>query len=104
MQGLLSHPAAILVVEDDPIEVRLLQEVFKSLPIYTHLHVVSDGQEALAFLRHDTPYQHAPRPALILFSLKLPGMSGHQLLAELKRDPVAQTIPALVFTNSESPQ
>ena len=104
MQGLPGYPAPILLVEDDPIEVRLLQEVFKIIPLRTQLHVGRDGREALAFLRHDPPYQHAPRPALILFSLKLPDMSGHELLAELKRDPALQTIPALVFTNSQSPQ
>ena len=104
MRGSLSHLPAILLVEDDPAEVRLLREVFTVLPVRTQLHVACDGREALAFLRHEAPYQHAPRPALILLSLKLPGMSGHQLLAVLKRDPALQPIPALVFTNSESPQ
>jgi len=98
------HLPAVLLVEDDPAEVRLLREVFTVLPVRTQLHVACDGREALAFLRHEAPYQHAPRPALILLSLKLPGMSGHQLLAVLKRDPALQPIPALVFTNSESPQ
>jgi len=91
-------------VEDDPAEARLLQEVFTALPVRTQLHVARDSREALAFLRHEAPYQHAPRPAFILLSLKLPGMSGHQLLAALKRDPALQPIPALVFTNSVSPQ
>jgi CheY-like chemotaxis protein len=91
-------------VEDEPAEVRLLQEVFTAIPVRTQLHTVRDGREALAFLRHEAPYQYAPRPAFILLSLKLPGMSGQQLLAELKRDPALQPIPALVFTNSQSPQ
>ena len=104
MRGSLGHLPAILLVEDDPAEVRLLREVFTVLPVRTQLYVACDGREALAFLRHEAPYQHAPRPALILLSLKLPGMSGHQLLAVLKRDPALQPIPALVFTNSESPQ
>ena len=104
MQGFPGHPAAMLLVEDDPVEVRLLQEALTAIPVRAQLHVVHDGREALAFLRHEAPYQHAPRPALILLSLKLPGMSGHQLLAVLKRDPALQPIPALVFTNSESPQ
>ena len=104
MRGPLGHLPAILLVEDDPAEVRLLQEVFTALPVRTQLHVAHDGREALAFLRHETPYQHAPWPALILLSLKLPGLSGHQLLAALKRDPALQPIPALVFTNSQSPR
>ena len=104
MQGQPGHSAAILLVEDDPSEVRLLQEVFKAIPVRTHLHVVREGCEALAFLRHEAPYGHSPRPAFILLSLKLPGMSGLELLTELKRDPALQTIPALVFTNSRSPQ
>ena len=68
-----------------------------------HLHVVHESREALAFLRREAPNQHAPQPALILLSLKLPGMSGQQLLAALKRDSALQTIPAIVFTNSMSP-
>jgi CheY-like chemotaxis protein len=104
MQGQLGHPAAILLVEDELAEVRLLQEVFTLLSVRTQLHVVREGREALAFLRHNAPYQHAPRPALMLLSLKLPGMSGQQLLTELKRDLALQTIPALVFTNSQSPE
>ena len=104
MRGFPGHPPAKLLVEDDPGEVRLPQEAFTAIPVRTQLHVVYDGCEALAFLRHKPPYQHAPRPALILLSPKLPGLSGHQLLAALKRDPALQPIPALVFTNSQSPQ
>jgi two-component system, chemotaxis family, response regulator Rcp1 len=104
VRGSPGHLPAILLVEDDPVEVRLLQEVFKAIPVCTQLHAVREGDEALAFLRHEAPYQHAPRPALILLSLKLPGMSGEQLLAALKCDPALQSIPALVFTNSQSPQ
>ena len=104
MQGPPGYPAAILLVEDDPAEVRLLWEAFTVIPVRTQLHVVSGGEEAVAFLRHEAPYPHAPRPALMLLSLKLPGMSGQQLLAVLKRDPALQTIPAVVFTNSRSPQ
>src|SRR5690349_16219011 len=100
MQGPPSPPAEILLVEDDPTEVRLVREVFKAVPVPTQLHAVQDGGEALAFLRRAAPFPQAPRPALILFSLKLPGLSGHEFLAELKRDPALRTIPALVFTNS----
>jgi len=104
MQGSPGRSTVILLVEDDPTEVRLLQEAFKGVLVPIHLHVVHESCEALAFLRHEAPYQRAPRPALILFSLKLPGMSGLQLLSVLKRDPALQTIPAIVFTNSMSPQ
>src|SRR4051794_18542384 len=96
MQGPPGHPATILLVEDDPVEVRLLQEVFKVIPGRAQLHVVHTGNEALAFLRREAPYQRAPRPALILLTLKLPGLSGHELLAELKREPDLRLIPALV--------
>ena len=104
MQGQPGHPAVILLVEDEPAEVRLLQEVFTALPVRTQLHVVREGGEALAFLRRETPYNQAPRPTLLLLSLKLPGMSGHQFLAARQREPALQTIPALVFTSSTSPQ
>jgi len=104
MQGFPGHPAAMLLVEDDPVEVRLLQEALAAIMHDMELRAHRDGREALAFLRHEAPYQHVPRPALILLSLKLPGLTGHQLLAELKRDPALQPIPALVFTNSQSPQ
>ena len=103
MQGSPGH-STILLVEDDPTEVRLIEEAFKEVPVPIHLHVVHESREALAFLRREAPYQHAPWPALILLSLKLPGMSGQQLLAVLKREAALQTIPAIVFTNSMSPQ
>ena len=107
MQGPSGHSTAILLVEDDPTEVCLLrealQEALKGVPLPVHLHVVHESREALAFLRREAPNQHAPQPALILLSLKLPGMSGQQLLAALKRDSALQTIPAIVFTNSMSP-
>jgi CheY-like chemotaxis protein len=104
MQESPGRSTVILLVEDDPTEVRLIEEACKGVPIPLHLPVVPEGREALAFLRREAPYQYAPRPALILLSLKLPGMSGQQLLSVLKRDPALQTIPAIVFTNSVSPQ
>jgi CheY-like chemotaxis protein len=86
MQRPPGHPAAMLRVEDDPAEAGLLQAVFAAIPMRTRLEVAHDGREALVVPRHKAPDEHAPRPALIRLSLKLPGMSEQQFLAELKRD------------------
>jgi two-component system, chemotaxis family, response regulator Rcp1 len=93
----------LLLVEDDPSEIRLMQLALKGVPIPTHLSAVEDGDKALALLRGHRPYKEARRPALILISLKLPGIDGLELLAELKGDPALCAIPALVFTSSASP-
>ena len=74
----------LLVVEDSPGDVRLTQEAFRGVNKSVHLHVASDGVEAMAFLRHEGPHIDAPRPDLILLDLNLPKMDGREVLARIQ--------------------
>jgi response regulator RpfG family c-di-GMP phosphodiesterase len=76
----------VLLVEDSPGDVRLTQEAFRDANRSIHLHVASDGVEAMAFLRQEEPYPQAPRPHLILLDLNLPRMDGREVLALIKDD------------------
>lgn len=95
-------PLEILLVEDNPADVRLTQEALKEQKIMNHLHVVSDGVEAMAFLRREPPHEGAPRPDLILLDLNLPRMDGREVLKEIKGDPDLKIIPVVVLTISKS--
>jgi chemotaxis family two-component system response regulator Rcp1 len=92
----------LLLVEDSPGDVRLTQEAFRDANRSIHLHVVSDGIEAMAYLRQQGDYEHAPRPDLILLDLNLPRMDGRMVLAEIKEDGGLTTIPTIVLTTSEA--
>jgi two-component system, chemotaxis family, response regulator Rcp1 len=95
-------PLVILMVEDNPADVRLTREAFAEGKINNALHVVSDGVEAMAFLRQEPPYTHAPRPDLILLDLNLPRKDGREVLAEIKSDPALRRIPVAILTTSRS--
>jgi CheY-like chemotaxis protein len=90
----------ILLVEDNPADARLTREVFEGGRLSTHLNVVSDGEQALAFLRHEGIYESAPRPKLVLLDLNLPRKDGREVLQELKTDPALCRIPVIVLTTS----
>src|ERR1700720_3454026 len=92
----------VLLVEDSPGDVRLTQEAFRDANRAIHLHVASDGVEAMAFLRQEGPHVNAPRPDLILLDLNLPRMDGRQVLAHIKEDESLKTIPTVILTTSES--
>jgi len=92
----------ILLVEDDPDDVMLLREGLKSGKGLVDMQVAEDGVEAMAYLRGAPPFSGAPRPALILLDLKLPRMSGLEVLAEIKKDPSLRLIPVLVLTTSSA--
>jgi CheY-like chemotaxis protein len=94
----------ILLVEDNPADARLTREVFEGGRLATHLNVVPDGDEALAFLRRRGPYADSPRPKLILLDLNLPRKDGREVLAEVKSDPDLHTIPVVVLTTSGAEQ
>jgi CheY-like chemotaxis protein len=96
------EPAQILLVEDNPGDVRLTKEAFKQGRIENDLHVVSDGAEALSFLDGRGEYADTPRPDLILLDLNLPGTDGEEVLAELKADPALRSIPVIVLTSSRA--
>jgi len=97
---LLGEPIEILLVEDNPGDVRLTREALKEGKVHNSLHVVSDGEAAMAFLRRQGPYAQAPRPGLILLDLNLPRKDGREVLAEIKADPGLRSIPVVILTAS----
>jgi len=97
-----AEPAQLLLVEDNPGDIRLTEEAFEQGRIENDLHVVSDGSEALSFLSREGEYADAPRPDLILLDLNLPGKGGEDILEELKADPEFRSIPVIVLTSSDA--
>ncbi|MBW1613310.1 MAG: response regulator [Deltaproteobacteria bacterium] len=93
-------PIEILLVEDNPGDVRLTQEAFKDGKMLNKLHVVEDGMEALDFLKREGKYTDAPRPELILLDLNLPRKYGRSVLAEIKADRDLKRIPVVILTTS----
>lgn len=102
MKRATDHPIEVLLVEDSPGDVRLTREAFRDADARIHLHVASDGVEAMAFLRHEEPHQDAPRPDFILLDLNLPRMDGREVLALVKEDASLRTIPTVILTTSEA--
>jgi two-component system, chemotaxis family, response regulator Rcp1 len=94
----------ILLVEDNPGDVLLTQEAFREGRFKYHLSTVVDGEQALAFLRRQAPYERAPRPDVVLLDLNLPRKDGRELLAEVKEDRNLRHIPVIVLTTSEAEQ
>ncbi len=92
----------VLLVEDNPGDVRLTQEAFKDAKMHLELHVVPDGQEAMEFLRREGRYAQSPRPDLVLLDLNLPRKDGREVLADLKSDPDLMSIPVVILTTSTS--
>lgn len=97
-----AEPADILLVEDNPGDVRLTKEAFKDGQITNTLHVVDDGVEALDFLFQRNEYEDAPIPDLVLLDLNLPRTDGEEVLEELKEDPELRSIPVIVLTSSRA--
>ena len=95
-------PIEVLLVEDSPGDVRLTQEAFRDANKAIHLHVASDGVEAMSFLRRQGIHAQAPRPELILLDLNLPKMDGREVLAHIKEDASLKTIPTVILTTSEA--
>ncbi len=96
------NPIIILLVEDNPADVRLTQEGLKEAKVSNTLHAVANGKDALDFLHRRGEYSNAPRPDLVLLDLNLPGISGHVVLADVKKTPDLLSIPVVVLTSSES--
>lgn len=98
----LGKEIEILLVEDNPGDVRLTMEALKEGKVSNHLSVVGDGVEALAFLRRQGPYVDAPCPDLILLDLNLPKKDGREVLMEIKKDEPLKHIPVVVLTTSNA--
>jgi two-component system, chemotaxis family, response regulator Rcp1 len=92
----------VLLVEDNPGDVRLTQEAFRAANQAIHLHVAADGVEAMEFLRRQGNHSGAPRPALILLDLDLPRMDGRDVLARIKTDDDLKMIPTVILSTNES--
>ncbi|PSP78902.1 two-component system response regulator [Halobacteriales archaeon QS_1_68_20] len=96
------EPADILLVEDNPGDVRLTREAFKEGGISNTLHVATDGAEALDFLHQRGKYEDAPRPDIVLLDLNLPRKNGDEVLAEINDDEDLSCMPVIVLTSSEA--
>lgn len=96
------QPIEVLLVEDDPGDVLLIKEAFEFNKVSNNLHCVSDGEQALAFLRREGEHADAARPDLVLLDLNLPRKDGREVLAEVKADEDLRTIPVVVLTTSEA--
>ena len=94
----------LLLVEDNPGDVRLTIEALKEGRVINHLTVAKDGEEAIAFLRRQGPYANAARPDLIMLDLNLPRKGGLEVLAEIKEDADLKLIPVVVLTTSQAEQ
>ena len=91
----------ILLVEDNPADVRLTQEALKNGKVKHNLYVVTDGVEAMEFLRREGVYPDAPRPDIILLDLNMPRKDGREVLAEIRANPELTGIPVVILTTSQ---
>lgn len=98
--GKFGKSADILLVEDNPGDIRLAEEALRESKIHNRLYVVEDGVEAMSYLRKKGKYREAVRPDLILLDLNLPKKDGKEVLAEVKEDPDLKRIPVVVLTIS----
>jgi len=100
----LAHraPVEILLVEDNPGDIRLIQEAFKESGFSSRLSVARDGEQAMAFLRQEGEYSKSPRPAFIILDLNLPRKDGREVLADVKKDKALRQIPVVVLSTSTS--
>jgi CheY-like chemotaxis protein len=95
-------PIEILLVEDNPADILITREAFADFKVINNLHVVEDGEAAMAYLRGEGDYAGRHRPDLVLLDLNLPLKNGREVLAEIKTDPQLKVIPVIVLTTSES--
>ncbi len=102
MDDVLGKPVEILLVDDNPGDVRLTEEVLREQKMRNVLHSVSDGEEAMAFLRRQGKFKDAPRPDLILLDLNLPKKDGREVLAEIKQDEELKLLPVVILTTSQA--
>ncbi len=99
-----TRPIQILLVEDNPGDIRLTQEAFKESKLTIELNVATDGVEGINYLRKNPPYQDATMPDLILLDLNLPKRDGREVLQEIKTDDILRRIPVIILTTSTAEQ
>jgi CheY-like chemotaxis protein len=100
--ALTCRPIEILLVEDNPGDVRLTREALKDAKVANTMHVVEDGVAALDFLYRRSAYKAVPRPDLILLDLNLPRKNGREVLAQIKQDDQLKCIPVVILTTSQA--
>lgn len=96
-------PIELLLVEDNPADVRLAEEALREAKVSIRLNLAEDGVVALEMLRREPPHEEVPRPDMILLDLNLPRLDGHRLLTEIKSDPELKSIPVVILTTSSDP-
>jgi len=101
MNGTRGRAIEILLVEDNPGDVRLIQEALRDGKVWNNPHVVTDGEAALDFVYRRGPFTQAPRPDMVLLDLNLPKKDGREVLAVIKSDPDLKRIPVVVLTTSK---
>jgi len=95
-------PITILLIEDNPGDVRLIQEAFKAAKVANEINSVVNGLDAMSFLRKEGDFSSAHTPDLIILDLNLPGKDGREVLAEIKSDPALKKIPIVVLSSSSA--
>jgi two-component system, chemotaxis family, response regulator Rcp1 len=98
----IARPAEILLIEDNPGDVLLIQEALRTSGTGSRLHVAEDGTEAMAFLRREGGYEARALPDLIILDLNIPKRDGREVLAEIKSDPEMRRIPVVILTTSDA--
>jgi two-component system, chemotaxis family, response regulator Rcp1 len=96
-----SKPAEILLIEDNPGDVELIQEAFQTGKVLNHISLAMDGEEAVAFLYRRSGYETAPRPDLILLDLNIPKKDGFEVLKEIKDNLGLSRVPVIILTSSQ---
>lgn len=104
MSNRTTRPIEILLVEDNPGDVRLTQEALRDAKVRNHMMVASDGVEAMAYLRQEGQYAGSTRPDMILLDLNLPRMNGFEVLDAIKEDTDLKRIPVIILTTSQAEQ
>jgi two-component system, chemotaxis family, response regulator Rcp1 len=94
----------VLLVEDNSADVDLTLVAFRDASVHSHISVVTDGEEAIAFLKRTGKYTQAPHPDLVLLDLSLPKVNGFEVLEEMKADPKLKTVPVIVMSGSDREQ
>ncbi len=100
--NLAARPVDILLVEDNPGDVRLTKEILRDSKVHNSITVVDNGEDALALLRREGKYRDASKPELILLDLNLPKKDGREVLAQIKADPDLRRIPVVILTTSKA--